>query len=314
MHVQLITVLLPLIGHVWGKEAGLMTRYSTGTNAIVGSSSIMPHDGAWVELKTKFTPVPGTVPKYPPRTIVDALSKGWTQIGDGCTSDDSAWPGKRLIPPQRWTLDIPDMVLIYDADGNVAGMQSGLPSREFLNEGACPDSPYYQQQTINGVEFCLATMYFTDPADICQSGNKKDVLVFQEGATYKDANKLLSIPSTWSETQSNAWVREKFYPGMGHHVFPYETKPENCQRLKPFQILYAKTDYGCVNTGFVWTHFTTTTNDDWEKPPPIFPRLILYNPMDHMCMNTMTLQGKFTAMHVWLGGSAAPCESSNSLY
>ena len=47
--------------------------------------------------------------------------------------------------------DTPDMVLIYDKDGSVAGMQSGMPASEFSG-GACPDSPYYQKDTINGVE------------------------------------------------------------------------------------------------------------------------------------------------------------------
>ena len=43
------------------------------------------------------------------------------------------------------------MVLIYDEDGQVAGMQSGMPASEFEG-GVCPDSGYYQQDTLAGTE------------------------------------------------------------------------------------------------------------------------------------------------------------------
>merc|ERR1712226_1251779 len=104
-------------------------------------------------------------------------------------------------------------------------MQSGMPAAEF-NGGACPDSPYYQKDTINGVEFCLATMYFMDPAGICLGGVKTDVLVFQEGATYKDTDKLVFAPHTWDEAQNDAWVNQNYFLGMGHHITPFEPKPE----------------------------------------------------------------------------------------
>ena len=52
------------------------------------------------------------------------------------------------MPPR----DIPDMVLIFDKDGSVAGMQSGMPVTEFAMASPCSDSKYYLKDTINGVD------------------------------------------------------------------------------------------------------------------------------------------------------------------
>ena len=54
----------------------------------------------------------------------------------------------RFVPPR----DIPDMVLIFDKDGSVAGMQSGMPMTEFAMASPCSDSKYYLKDTINGVD------------------------------------------------------------------------------------------------------------------------------------------------------------------
>ena len=64
-------------------------------------------------------------------------------------------------------------------------------------------------------QFCLATLYFSDPASICSSGEKTDLLVFQEGPTYKD--KLLYVPRTWGEAEPSEWENHFYIPPMGHH-------------------------------------------------------------------------------------------------
>ena len=59
----------------------------------------------------------------------------------------------RFVPPR----DIPDMVLIFDKDGSVAGMQSGMPMTEFAMASPCSDSKYYLKDTINGVDVSQQT-------------------------------------------------------------------------------------------------------------------------------------------------------------
>ena len=61
----------------------------------------------------------------------------------------------RFVPPR----DIPDMVLIFDKDGSVAGMQSGMPMTEFAMASPCSDSKYYLKDTINGVDVSQHTLF-----------------------------------------------------------------------------------------------------------------------------------------------------------
>ena len=76
------------------------------------------------------------------------------------------------------------------------------------------------------MQYCLATMYFMDPADICshqRKGSKADVLVFQEGANYMDTDNLVFMPKTWEDAQNETlWVNQKYFLGMGHHITPFE--------------------------------------------------------------------------------------------
>lgn len=239
-----------------------------------------------------------------PRTVEDATNKGWKPVGiNGCTSDEAVWPGTRMIPP----LDIPDMVLIYDVDGNVAGMQSGAPASEFEG-GVCPNS-YYISNKLQGTEFCLATFYFTDPATICSKGQKKDALIFQEGATYKEADKLVTIPWTWSQALKDNWVEENYFVGMGHHFTPYEAEPENCPGIRPYQLLYGLNEKNeCVITGLVWQHPSTTTErDSFEKPTSIVLPIILKNPAT--CKLKLGDRGMITTSHVFFGYSTQYCFS-----
>ena len=65
-------------------------------------------------------------------------------------------------------------------------------------------------------------MYFTNPATICSSGEKEDKLIFQEGATYLETDKLVAVASTWNEAQNDKWRNQNYFPTMGHHILPYE--------------------------------------------------------------------------------------------
>lgn len=263
---------------------------------------------AWVELQTNFP-----FPRPQPRTVEEAINKGWTTVGDdGCTTEGAAWPGTRMIPP----IYPPDMVLIFDADGKAAGMQSGMPALDFSNawglqKGNC-NNKYYQKDIIYGTTFCLATLYFSDPASICSSGEKTDLLVFQEGPTYKD--ELLYVPRTWNEAEKTEWENHFYLPRMGHHRFHTEPAKEDCLSLRPVQVLYTSVGGECVSTGVVWQHSmpnpenTGTNLNSWETIPGgrYGVQRILSNPSQ--CILQMSDENKITTMHVWLGGSTEQCQ------
>ena len=61
--------------------------------------------------------------------------------------------GDRYAPP----LDTPDMMLLYDTEGNVAGMQSVVPQEElqFTCDGTVND--FYVLDVINGMNVSSTT-------------------------------------------------------------------------------------------------------------------------------------------------------------
>lgn len=265
---------------------------------------LVPLANAWVELKTNYAP-PGT-PNSQPFTAHEAAQRGWKTLGtDGCKSEGAIWPGTRMIPD----IKLPDMVVIYDVDGKFAGMQSGMPASEFEG-GACPPVPWYISTTVKNMEYCLATMYFMDPATICSSGKKEDRMFFQEGATYMDKDKLVAIPRTWNDAQTDYWKSHFFFLGMGHHVLPSMPEPENCLMMRPYQILYARKGSECAVTGMVWQHLQTNTleHDNWEKTPTAGMKMIIRDPSN--CFSTIVARKKLTTMHTFFGGSTAYCMDS----
>jgi len=231
-----------------------------------------------------------------------------------------------------------DFTLIFDADGNVAGMQSAVPVSSF--GWKCTDNEFYQAATFQhityyqwyrnyvNVQYCLATMYFRHPSTINTKGYKadpsKDILYLQKGASYDDAN-LVAFPKKYKDAVEDAkksdafWKIDKYFPGMGHHITRRESD-NNCQDFMPIQGLYAHVGGiggECINTGFVWAHANSTVKDEgifspdgkesWETPPRAAIGLILDNPAE--CQLKLAEESVAKTQHVFLGGSTTFCYS-----
>ena len=106
-------------------------------------------------------------------------------------------------------------------------------------------------------------MYFTDPRIICSAPGRKlrkvDKLILQMG---EGLDNLDIIPKHYDEAANSTdnWIAQKYFYGMGHHFTHTEVDLEDCPRLRPIQTLYASTtEHGCANTGFVWSHISSTS-------------------------------------------------------
>ena len=64
------------------------------------------------------------------------------------------------------------MVLIFDGNGYIAGVQSILSLEKAMNDEYFPfsQSVHYQQGVFNGEEVYFVTIYLVDPAIICNGG------------------------------------------------------------------------------------------------------------------------------------------------
>merc|ERR1712142_2282 len=243
----------------------------------------------------------------PPQTEGEAESQGWQKLSDCQTNERFA--GSRWLQPVDGSSMVPDKVMIYDAHGQIAGMQSIIPIGDFVNM-SCTENEYYAKELINSAEFCVTTMYFTDPAFICNSDNLmfgEDQLFLQRGTGYQMEH-LVTIPKTYDEAKGDPehWNIDKWFPFMGHHTTG-KINRDDCKAVMPIQGLYAWLDGECRNTGFVWSHVNTKTQKQsgWEKPSESVARKILNDV--HECMIEAAKKNQVTTMHVYLGGSTKHC-------
>ena len=99
------------------------------------------------------------------------------------------------------------MVVIYDANGYIAGMHSVVFKR-FSRGNWQSDSIWYRNDIIFGEEAYLTTAYFIDPSIICTGRTQQDfnsqgtgyVLLFQNGPTSAD---IIKAPANLHEANAS---------------------------------------------------------------------------------------------------------------
>jgi len=237
-----------------------------------------------------------------PLTEDAAKAANWAKLSD-CSS--SKFAGNRYLAP----IAIPTMAILYDNNGNAAGMQHMFPIEEMVLP--CDGTnPFYVKEVINSKVICTSTVYFTNPSSICTKGMPpKDadlILYTQKGDKY--VNSEGTQPYYHLAANDARFQAERFFLGMGHHFTFKEAEPENCPMARPFQMLYASLNGKCRLTGYVSAHLTKTAErDGWEKPAPIPVRMILTNPAQ--CELDAAGKQQISTMHVFLRDSTRYCFS-----
>merc|ERR1712141_304697 len=116
----------------------------------------------WYNLKTTWGPTPLQGFNDQPRTLEEANNAGWLQVSDDC-SEGASFPGARYAPPG----DNPEMVLIFDVNGFIAGMHSVVAKKFVSGPFDIAGSIWYRSDNVLGNDVYLTTAYFVDPAIIC---------------------------------------------------------------------------------------------------------------------------------------------------
>ena len=219
-------------------------------------------DQSWYSFRTTFKlPIPGD---YQPWMQSEAEERGWVKVSEDC-SEGASFPGFRYAPPG----DNPEMVVIYDVNGFIAGMHSIVAKKFDLGSFNFAGSKWYRSDKVLGEDVYLTTAYFVDPASICQGGRDQaafDVegtgnrLWFQNGPTI---NNIHVAPVTIAEADaSDVWYKHFCFPNMGRHYFQLNYDEEQpCDDLVPIQLMYS----GGVMNGFVWQHPAAVGGDRWES-------------------------------------------------
>jgi len=215
------------------------------------------------------------------------------------------------------------MIVIFDARGKPAGMQSLIPANNFV-DWDCTENEYYVKETIEyfnvtanateSKEFCMTTVYFYHPWDICDEQAKiKNQLMIQKGkGTY--SRNLVRVPMEYEDVQEETikWSVEKYFMKMGHHVTLKEGR-DDCKKIMPVQVLYSKNSNGqCRSSGLVWSHINVNnTGNGWEM---VSMRTLGFILKDiPKCLEEAVNKRLVRSMHVWLTPSTGYCGKDNTL-
>ncbi|XP_066994052.2 uncharacterized protein [Anabrus simplex] len=171
-----------------------------------------------------------------PTTSKAALSQNWVEV----ESDSEYW--------SIWCLpDDPRVCVLYDQQGNFAGIDVGLPPEDY--SGAPYDlsqHPMYSNVTRFNQIISKGRIFLVSQ-DVLKSGGRSDLSEgVGTGLWLQNGDSLMEVPTTVSEIEEKTlFTRQSCVPGMGRHYYYNMTKQLDCRWFEPYFLI---TD---VHTGSV---------------------------------------------------------------
>jgi len=167
----------------------------------------------WDDLRVTFgaDPLTGAYSQLP-RTVADAVAAGWTRMY-GCAEGKI---GERYVLSEDQSI-----VLIYDADGKIAGTSSHVPAE---------NQDDYNFPIEKQLDWCdrvddvfVFNAYFTDSETICTPGRSS--LSTGNQLTIKSSKKELKIALDETNVDLSFWTKGECFFGMGQHYWASMTGP-----------------------------------------------------------------------------------------
>jgi len=167
--------------------------------------------------------------------------------------DDMCANGGKFLGQRYWYKKDPTVILLYDKNGIIAGLQTAFPKAEYF-----PPDHLKEKYYIEDGDLWTLTAYFVDPSTICTQGRSKSDLASQGTGTglwlqygpdpVKDS---VHIPNDEAEMKKTKWGHGKCYWTMGMHYWYNVSQDMNCDDFVPNCILYngGKLSAFCFATG-----------------------------------------------------------------
>ncbi|CAB4063459.1 unnamed protein product [Lepeophtheirus salmonis] len=241
------------------------------------SETLSCHSQRWHNFKTTYKLLPWNGFYSQPKLMSTAIRKGWLQVGS-CNQSDRTYPGERFIRNVKYN----NIILIYDINGKIAGIQSVVekrfdnnPFRNYEN-----DSMYQHYRFDDGYEVYVTTAYFVDPEIICDGGrSKEDFAIEGTGNTLIFQNEALTLKEKWNI--------HRCFINMGLHFnkWGYD-ESENCSGI-----------------------LVKFKGDRYEHPPSIFLSFMYRQPPSCLYKAQQTIGLSY--MHVYFLSPYTLCILSN---
>jgi len=165
-----------------------------------------------------------------------AESKAFQQKDDMCADG-----GKKFVGYRYWYKQDPALILLFDRNGVIAGLQTSAPKSKFTPPANLKDKYY-----IDDGDYWTLTSYFVDPSTICKGRTSEDLekqgtgtgLWLQYGQDpIKDS---IRIPTNEADIKETNWGSGKCFYTMGQHYWLNVSKGMDCGDFVPNCLLYNK--------------------------------------------------------------------------
>jgi len=222
----------------------------------------------------------------------DALPRQLTERHNFVLKDNQCDGGK-FRGQRYWSNNDPALILIFDKNGIIAGMQTSIPKTKY-------------RPTINAFQddgdYWTQTAYFVDPSTICSAGRTAADLEKQGTGTGlwfqtgPDPTKnLMAIPLDEAEAKKSLWGFGRCFPTMGQHYWYNVTVDMNCDNFFPNCLLYNK---GKLNA-FCFAENADLVSPRYDYPHPTNDKVKLFmNPVPKCFFSDKTFE-KQSTLHVY---------------
>ncbi|XP_077538751.1 uncharacterized protein LOC144151535 [Haemaphysalis longicornis] len=227
-----------------------------------------------------------------PLTAKQAEDVGFVRLNDRCAG---TFHGYRFIKDED-----PSVVLLYDVNGIIAGLQSGF---HVQNSRTHPRMGYLMDY-LGGKYLQFLTVYFIPPELICTRGRSLRELE-EEGIgsnVYLQRKEealscLVTAPRYDDDLRNSLWVREACYPGMGRHYFWNITEDMPCEQLFPVYVTFYRGEI--VSFGFLHS-LAPPSSGRFERVIKENIGTYLLRPPKCLEKELTTPGTRFSSLHVYL--------------
>ncbi|CAF3042773.1 unnamed protein product [Rotaria socialis] len=251
----------------------------------------------WDSLKVTWGPNPISKKYFvrQPLTVNEAKKEGFVQISTQC---DGTFLGQRFVKDNDIAL-----VLIYDIQGSIAGIQLALPTSIAKKQFYKFDTQkMFNRATVAGIDAYVLTAYFVDPRNICTAGRdvarlKSEVsgtgLWLQQGSDpIRDS---VQAPLYENTVNTTKWVKGSCFPSMGAHYWYDNRLDKECDEIFPVFLLYNKSKL----TGFGWGLAGKYEYTQRTEPVPYAAVSSFMRIVPNCLKKFFDDIGGFTAMHLY---------------
>jgi charged multivesicular body protein 7 len=226
-----------------------------------------------------------------PRTLDE--NKGQFQLKD----DQCAGEGNKFVGQRYWYKQDPALVLLFDKNGIIAGIQTSALKSKFT-----PDPKSKDKYFIDDGDYWTMTAYFVDPSTICSQGRTKDDLKSQGTGTglwlqygNNAITNSMNIPLKEEDIKKTLWGHGKCFYTMGQHYWFNISKSMECGDVAPNCLLYNKGKL----TGFCFAPNYYLDSSRYDSPAPTIKVLTKFLDPVPDCFYTDPSFQKQSTVHVY---------------